>query len=364
MQSRIERLTAALGQYGLDAVAVVPGGNMRYLTGLDLHGGMRIMLAVFPATGEPAFVLPALEEPRARAVVPFPMRYYSWTDAEGPARALAACARDLGLAGGRLGVEHVAMRVFELRGIEAAATGAQIADATDLFAALRMTKGPDELAAMRKAVAIVEDALRAAIAQVRVGMTELALAELWEQGMRQAGSAPSFGSIIASGPNAANPHHSNTARAFEAGDLVIMDGGALVDGYASDITRTIAIGEPAPELRQIYDLVLAANGAGRAAVRPGATPETIDQAARGVIAAGGYGPQFLHRTGHGLGLEIHEPPYLLEGNQTPLAVGTTFTVEPGIYIAGLGGVRIEDDMVVTADGGESLTTFTRELIII
>ncbi|MBC8161675.1 MAG: aminopeptidase P family protein [Roseiflexaceae bacterium] len=362
--NRHERLISELARHGLDAVAVVAGGTMRYLTGLDLHGGMRIMVAVFPASGEPAFVLPALEEPRARAIIPLPMRYYPWTDAEGPTAALAACARDLGLAGARLGIEYTSMRVFELRGIEAAAPSVEITDATPVFAALRMAKSADELASMRAAVQIVEGSLRAAIAQVRVGMTEIELGEIWDAAMRAAGSAPSFSTIIASGPNAANPHHTNSSRQLQQGDLVIMDGGAIYEGYASDITRTIALGEIVPELRSIYELTLAANKAGRAAVHPGVAPEQIDRAARGVISAGGYGPRFLHRTGHGLGIEIHEPPYIIEGNREPLTIGTTFTIEPGIYLDGLGGVRIEDDIVVTEQGGESLTTFERELIVI
>jgi Xaa-Pro dipeptidase len=195
-------------------------------------------------------------------------------------------------------------------------------------------------------------------------MTERQLAEIWEREMRTAGGAPSFSTIIASGPHAANPHHSNSERTFQPGDLIVMDGGALCEGYASDITRTIALGEPSPELRRVYDLVLAANVAGRAACRPGASGAAIDQAARAVIEAGGYGPHFLHRTGHGLGLEIHEPPYIVAGSNDPLEPGTTFTIEPGIYVASLGGVRIEDDVVITADGAESLTTFERELIIV
>src|SRR5262249_32629608 len=203
---------------------------------------------------------------------------------------------------------------------------------------------------MRTAVRVVEAALRAAIAQVRVGMTERELADTWEREMRLAGGAPAFTTIIASGPNAAHPHHSNGDRAFQPGDLIVMDGGALCDAYASDITRTIALGEPGTEARRIYELVLAANAAARAACHPGATGEAIDRAARAVIEAGGYGSQFLHRTGHGLGLEIHEPPYIVGGGRDPLAAGTTFTIEPGVYVAGLSGVRIEDNVVITADG--------------
>jgi Xaa-Pro dipeptidase len=348
----------------LFALALVPGANLRYLSGLQIHMNERLTVAFFLADGQSAMVLPALEAPRAEAQARVPLRFYPWDDAEGPYGALQRCATDVGLAGRRVGVEYTAMRVLELRGLEEAAPRLRAEDATPILAGLRMVKDADELAAMREAVRIVETALRAAIAQIRVGMTERQLADIWEREMHAAGGAPSFGSIVASGPNGANPHHSNTDRAFQPGDLIVMDGGALCDGYASDITRTVALGEPTPEARTIYELVLAANAAGRTFARPEATGEQIDQAARAVIARGGYGAQFLHRTGHGLGLEIHEPPYIVGGSQEPLEPGTTFTVEPGVYVAGLGGVRIEDDVVITTEGAESLTTFERDLIIV
>jgi Xaa-Pro dipeptidase len=359
----LTRLRDTAAAHGLAAVAVVPGANLRYLAGLDMHMNERLTVAFFLAAGQTAIVLPALEAPRAQAQAHVPIRFYTWDDAAGPYDALRRCAADLHLDGARVGVEYTAMRVLELRGIERAAE-AQAEDATDILASLRMVKDAAELAAMREAARIVEAGLRAAIGQVRVGMTERELADIWERQMRAAGGGPSFGSIVAGGPNAANPHHSNSDRAFQMGDLIVLDGGALCDGYASDITRTIALGEPGEEARRIYDLVLAANTAGRAACHPGASGEAIDRAARAVIEAGGYGPQFLHRTGHGLGLEVHEPPYIVAGSRAPLAPGTTFTVEPGIYVAGRYGVRIEDDLVITADGAESLTTFERELIIV
>jgi Xaa-Pro dipeptidase len=363
MADRVARLRDAAAANGLAALAVVPGPNLRYLAGLDLHMNERLAVAFFPAAGQPAMVLPALEAPRAQAQARGPMRFYTWDDATGPYDALRRCAADLRLDGARVAVEYTAMRVLELRGLEQVAE-VQAEDATDILASLRMVKSAGELAAMREAARIVEAALRVAIGQVRAGMTERELADIWEREMRVAGGAPSFGSIVAGGPHGANPHHSNGDRAFQSGDLIVMDGGALYAGYASDITRTIAVGEPDPEARRVYDLVMAANAAGRAACRPGASGDAIDRAARMVIEAGGYGPQFLHRTGHGLGLEIHEPPYIVAGSHAPLAPGTTFTVEPGIYVAGSYGVRIEDDMVITADGAESLTTFERELIIV
>jgi Xaa-Pro aminopeptidase len=361
---RLARLQAAMRAAGVDAVALVPGANLRYLAGLDMHTSERLSVAFFPAAGQPGMVLPALETPRARAQAPFAISFYPWDDAAGPSDALARCATELGLDGRRLGVEYTAMRVLELRGIEQAAPSVQAIDATPMIAELRMVKDADELAAMRAAVRIVEEALRAAIAQIRAGMTERELAAVWEREMRARGAEPSFTTIVASGPNSANPHHSNGDRAFQPGDLIIMDGGVWHDGYASDITRTVALGEPAPEARKIYDLVLAANAAGRRYARPEATGEEIDGATRKVIADGGYGQYFIHRTGHGLGLEIHEPPYIVAGSQEPLAPGTTFTIEPGVYVEGLCGVRIEDNVVITAEGAESLTSFERELIVI
>jgi Xaa-Pro aminopeptidase len=197
---------------------------------------------------------------------------------------------------------------------------------------------------------------------MHIGITELEVAEIWLAAIRASGHAPSFDLAVGSGPNGANPHHTNGTRQLQSGDLVVLDGGVFVDGYASDITRTIAVGQPNAEAVRIYELVREANAAGRAACTAGTTGEAIDQAARAIIEAGGYGPQFIHRTGHGLGIEIHEPPFIVGGSHEPLRPGTTFTVEPGIYLPGVVGVRIEDDMVITEDGAESLTSFPRELL--
>jgi Xaa-Pro dipeptidase len=364
MVERLATLQSAMRPAGIDVLAVAPGANMRYLAGLEIHMNERIAVAFFPADGQPAMVLPTLETPRAKAQARFPITFYSWDDADGPAGALSRCVAELGLAGRRIGVEYTAMRVLELRAIEAAAPGAQVLDATPMIAELRMVKDAQELAAMRRAVAVVEAALGAAVAQIHAGMTERELATVWEREMRVRGGEPSFGTIIASGPNAANPHHSNSDRPFQPGDFIIMDGGVWNDGYASDITRTIALGQPNEQARAIYELVQAANAAGRLYARPEATGEEIDQAARKVIADGGFGQYFIHRTGHGLGLEIHEPPYIVAGSLEPLVPGTTFTIEPGVYVEGVCGVRIEDDVVITSDGAESLTSFERNLIIV
>jgi Xaa-Pro dipeptidase len=170
----------------------------------------------------------------------------------------------------------------------------------------------------------------------------------------------SFDPIVSGGPNSANPHASPTDRPVRVGEFLLFDWGVYVDGYASDITRTFPVGEMESEMRRIYDLVQEANAAGRAAVKPGATCGEVDAAARRVIELGGYGEYFTHRTGHGLGLQVHEAPFIVAGNERVLEPGMTFTIEPGIYLPGRGGVRIEDDVVVTEEGGESLSTFSRD----
>ncbi len=374
-RERLEKLINTLRQRGIDALVIVPGANLRYLTGLTSHMSERLTLAIFPTDGRPpAVVLPAMDAAAARAITgatlgsTMPVHFAAWSDEEGPEQALEQALTALFPPGDNpplLAVEYIGMRVMELRALESILPGLEATDATPLLASLRMSKDRAELAAMEEAVRMIETALHQTIRQIRPGMTELQLASIWRKEIMSTGAeGESFACIVASGPNSANPHHSNSPRALQAGDLIILDGGAVHAGYASDITRTVALGEPGPTARCIYELVLAANSAGRAAVRAGATGEQIDRAARQVIIDGGYGASFLHRTGHGLGLECHELPDIVAGSTQPLAIGTTFTIEPGIYVEGLGGVRIEDDVIITADGCHTLTTFERELLIL
>jgi Xaa-Pro aminopeptidase len=257
------------------------------------------------------------------------------------------------------------MRVFELRAIEAALPAATIVNADPLISQLRMHKTADELDAMQRAIIVAETSLAQAIAAIRPGMNELQVAELWDNAIRAAGSVPSFDLAVGAGPNGASPHHTNGTRPLQAGDLVVIDGGAIVDGYVSDITRTIAVGTPSPRAKLVCDTVLAANAAGRAAAAlPGATGDSVDRAARAVIVAAGFGDAFIHRTGHGLGIDIHEPPFMVGGDMNLINPGMTFTVEPGIYLPGEFGVRIEDMLVRTADSATTMTSFPRELQII
>ena len=363
--SRLARLRTYMTAHHIDVAVFVPGSNLRYLSGIGFSTKLRLACLIVPLEGTPAIVLPTMEAPRAQSQAQFPLTVYGWDDDAGPAHAVATAFATLGIRGGTIAVEHVVMRVFELRAIEAALPAATIVNADPLIAQLRMHKTADELAAMQRAITVAETSLAQAIAAIRPGMNELQVAELWEKAIRAAGSVPSFDLAVGAGPNGASPHHTNGTRLLQAGDLVVIDGGAIVDGYVSDITRTIAVGTPSPRAKLVYDTVLAANVAGRAAAAlPGATGDSVDRAARAVIVAAGFGDAFIHRTGHGLGIDIHEPPFMVGGDMNQINPGMTFTVEPGIYLPGEFGVRIEDMLVRTADGATTMTSFPRELQIV
>ncbi len=369
--ARLQRLRAAMAQAKFDCVAAIAGPNLYYLTGLSFHLSERPTTGFFPLTGDPVIVAGNLEQSKVVGGAPYPVRGCYYNDAAGPVLAYREGAQTLRLkarSGGvaRLGVESRRMRVMELRLIEDAFLNPRIDAAEGIFATLRMTKDEQELSLMRRAVEIAEQAVQATIKTIRIGQTEREIAaELVVQTLR-AGSDTElpFAPIVASGPNSALPHAAVTDRALQSGDLLTLDWGAAHGGYFSDLTRTYAIGHLDPELKVIYDLVRAANEAALAASRPGLSAAEVDAAARRVITAGGYGEYFVHRVGHGLGLEGHEDPSMHGQNETPLEPGMTYTIEPGIYLPGQGGVRIEDNVVVTATGAESLGHLTHDLQIL
>ncbi len=363
---RIQRLVELMVERSVDCVAVMPGANLRYLTDVSFHLSERPTLAFFSVQTKPAVVVPSFEAARlTSSSTHIDWQIFPWSDGEGPVAAFAAAAKTLGLAGKTLAIEESVMRVRELRLIETSAPNVRFADAEPLLTSLRIHKDGTEIAKMRQAVAITESALEAVLADVRVGMSERMIANKLEQELRQKGAEGlAFDPAVASGPNSAVPHGAPGDRALSTGDLLLFDFGVTIGGYASDITRTVAIGDVDDELRRAYDAVKRANEAGRAAARPGIEIQEVDRAARKVIVDAGYGQYFTHRTGHGLGLDIHEPPFVCEGDKTILEPGMTFTVEPGIYLSGKGGVRIEDDLVITPSGNESLTTFDRELKVL
>ncbi len=363
-ERRVNRLQEEAEQKGLDCVALVPGPNLYYLTGLEFHLSERPVVALFPVDGPPAIVLPLLESPKLEKVT-LPLAAYTYSDEEGPALAFHQACAALELAEARLGVEGLQMRLMEARYLERYAPDCQLVPSDEVMGALRLYKDEAELERMREAAAVIETALQALLDQLEEGMTEReAAALLMVETLQAGGDGIAFSPVVVAGPNAANPHAAPSNRPIRAGETIVIDCGALVGGYVSDITRTVALGHLSDEMLAVYKVVQQANAAGRAAVRPGVAAEDVDRAARAVIEATGYGVYFTHRTGHGLGLEVHEPPYIVGGNREMLQSGMTFTVEPGVYLPGQGGVRVEDDVVVTAAGGESLTTFPRELQIL
>lgn len=364
--TRLAALRSAATDAELDAIAVVPGPNLVHFTGLHFHLSERITMLLVPVDGVPHFVVPALERTKAEGL-PFDAVLHPWTDEDGPAAALADAAAALALAEKLLGVEGRRLRFLELDGLSRTGHGPAMVDADPVFASLRMRKSADELDSMRHAVAIAEGAFEAIMPMIRAGVTEgeIASALFVELINRGSGALP-FMPIVATGTNGANPHAAPGTTRLAAGDIVTIDWGATYQGYASDITRCVAVAGAPPdaELLRAYEAVREANAAGRAAARPGATGQDVDRATRAVIQAAGFGEYFIHRTGHGLGLETHEEPDMKEGSLVALAPGMTFTVEPGVYIPGLGGMRIEDDVVITEDGAESLTTLSRELVTV
>jgi Xaa-Pro dipeptidase len=362
---RVRKLQEQMAAKGIDTVALVPGPNMVYFAKIHAHVSERPIVLLLPAAGDPAVIIPTLEAMKAKAAGIVDNRIFDWNDDEGFACAFEAASAALNLPGSTLGVEALHMRVLESQQLQETVPGLTITGAEAMISALRMIKDDEEIATMDRAVAVAEEAMDMLLPQLRAGMSEKQIAAMLRQALLDSGADDvSFGPIVASGPNSAIPHAVPTERVVQEGELLLFDWGALVDGYASDITRTFAVGEIDAELRNIYELVRQANEAGKTAAAPGIAARDVDRAARTVIDAAGYGPQFFHRTGHGLGLEVHEEPNILESNGQPLQAGNVFTVEPGIYLAGRGGVRIEDDVLVTADGYRSLTTFPRELRVI
>ncbi len=363
-EARYDKLYALMRRAGLDLLALIPGPNHRYLTGAA-HYVLERPIVTFYAPGRgPIAVIPELEIPLFKRH-PDPAELIAYTDAEGYEGAFRSALDRIGARGKTIGVEGLFMRFFEGEIIRQAEPSAAVIDATEPLAELRMHKDADEVAALRRAIEISERALGATFDAVAVGMSEIEAAAILEDRIRAlGGDGLSFGTILHAGGNTALPHSGPLDYRIQHGDPLIVDFGATYNGYCADITRTVFVGDASEEQREFYAVAQAANEAGRRAARPGATCESVDIAARQVFIDAGYEHLIRHRTGHGLGLEAHEAPYIVMGNQRILAPGMVFTVEPGIYRMGAIGVRIEDNMLITAEGAESLTTFARDLLII
>ena len=345
----------------VDLVALVPGANMVYHTGLEFHLSERPILAFYGGDGQLSFIIPELEVSKVTNRADLDAQIFSWTDEEGYVKAFEEAVSKLNLDSLVLGVDGMTMRVFEVMALTDAGV-TQIKDVGEKLLDIRAIKAQEEIDAMQEAVNISEQALHKLMSQVKVGMTEAEIGSELSRILSDLGSeGEAFHPLVQTGPNSAVPHGNTTDRVLNEGEFLLIDFGGKKQGYPADITRTFCFGEPSDELQKIFDTVVAANEAAIKVAKAGVTCGDVDKAARDVIEAAGYGEYFIHRTGHGLGLEGHELPQIASGVDDKLEVGMVFTVEPGIYVPDLGGVRIEDDVVVLENGVKILTSYPKTL---
>jgi Xaa-Pro aminopeptidase len=363
---RVHAARAVADELGVDVVVVTPGSDLRYLCGYAAHAMERLTALAVPRRGEPLLVVPRLEAPMVDAspAGALGLELLAWDETDDPFALLAeAVTARLGSAPVRIAVGNRTWAEHAL-GVQRALPGSTLELAAPVIDRLRMVKTPAEVEELALAGAAI-DRVHARMGEwLRVGRTEAEVgADVGAAILAEGHVAVDF-TIIGSGPNGASPHHELSDRVVRAGDLVVVDiGGETATGYRSDCTRTYVVGGSAPaEVAEWYAVLQEAQEAATAAVRPGVTGEQIDAVARQVITDAGWGEHFIHRTGHGIGLDTHEAPYIVEGNDLPLEPGMAFSIEPGIYLAGRCGARIEDIVVCTDDGVQNLNGGTRELV--
>ena len=355
--ARVRRLQAEMAEAGVDVTLLSIGADLPYFIGYEASPSERLTVLVIPARGGPVLYVPQLEAPR---VEPGGFELRAWGELDDP----VALAAGVVPHPRRVAVGDHMWSVFLTR-FQRTWTAASWLPASELTWILRLRKDPEEVELLRSAAHGVDRVMgRLATDVAFAGRTERQIAwDLADLTMTEGHDQPAF-TIVASGPNGASPHHHPGDRTVEDGDLVVCDFGGRIGGYFSDSTRTFVVGDATAEQREVHDVVAAATEAGRASVAPGVECREVDRAARAVIDDAGYGEFFVHRTGHGIGLEVHEHPYIVEGNTTALEPGMTFSVEPGIYLPGRHGVRIEDIVVCTEDGIETLNRSSRGLVAV
>lgn len=357
--SRLEDAQAHVRAAGLDALLLTPGADLRYITGYDAKQLERLTCLVIPGGNQPVLVVPKLELPAAQAspASGLGLEMIAWEETDDPYELIARQLGHVAIVG--LADQMWALMVLKLRD---AMPGTSQVLASSALRDLRTRKTPAEVGALREAGAAIDRVHARVPGLLKAGRTERQVGVLIAEAILAEGHSQVDFVIVGSGPNAASPHHEVSDRVLEPGDVVVVDiGGAMPSGYRSDCTRTYAIGEPPAEFTAYYQVLKDAQEAACAAVRPGVPAEMIDAAAREPITRAGYGEAFIHRTGHGIGLESHEDPYIVAGNTEPIAPGMAFSIEPGIY-PGPHGARIEDIVVCTEDGCERLNQAPRELI--
>jgi Xaa-Pro aminopeptidase len=360
-RTRMARAAAQAGDAGLDGVLVTPGPDLIYFAGyMPIAITERITMLVIRTDREPAMIVPVLERAEAEvASSAGAVTLSDWADGSDPYDATAALLDPRG----RYAISDAAWAMHVL-GLQAKLPDSAYVSMTSALPMLRAIKDADELERLAAAGAAA-DASFEEIVQVRfAGRRESEIGADLAGFLRKHGHSQVDFTVVGSGPNGANPHHELGERVIEEGDMVVLDFGGIKDGYGSDTTRTVHVGEPTSEERDVYEIVRRAQQAGFEAVRPGVACQEIDRAARKVIADAGYGDYFIHRVGHGIGLTTHEPPYMVEGETHPIEPGMCFSIEPGIYLPGRFGVRIEDIVYATADGGRRLNNTSREMRVV
>ena len=358
-ERRTRRAQSRLADAGADALVCAPSRDCQYLSGVDGEQSDRLQLLIVPAEGDPTFVVPELDASPVRAAT-WVDDVRTWSDADGPTPALDPVLDALAPSTVLVSDRTWAQFVLDLQD---RLPDSEFGLASDVLEPLRLRKDEREREALRTAAEVADATMRdvRALGADAVGMTERSLAAFVEERLAaNGGTGVAFDTIVAAGPNGADPHHASGGREIRAGDPVVLDFGTRVDGYPSDQTRTLVFdGEPAEAYAEVHEVVREAQAAGVEAVEPGVPASAVDRAAREVIEAAGYGDAFVHRTGHGVGLDVHEEPYLVAGNDRPLEPGMVCSVEPGIYLDGRFGCRIEDLVVVTGDGCERLNRTDR-----
>jgi Xaa-Pro dipeptidase len=357
--SRQENARQHMQSSGVDSILLMEGTSLGYFTGIHWWGGERLFAMILPVKGAPFYVCPSFEEGRAREQIAAtsnePADVRTWHEDENPYELVAQGFRDRGISTGTIGMEETVRFVF-VDGISKAAPQVKIASATPVTSGCRMIKGTHEIELMRLAAKVTLAAYEAAYRALHDGMTQPEFENLIESAHTQLGF--SGGADVQVGEHSSFPHGSIAPQVIREGSIVLIDGGCKVEGYNSDISRTFVLGRSSDKMNKVFDIVHAAQSAALKTARPGVQCQAVDAAARKIITDAGYGPDykfFTHRVGHGMGMDGHEWPYLVRGNSLPLAPNMTFSDEPGIYIRGEFGVRLEDDMHITEDGAELFT---------
>ena len=358
---RLRRAAETAGRAGLDGLLVTPGPDLLYLTGYaPVAITERITMLVVPADGEPRLLVPKLERPDAEAApAGSNLGIVDWTDGSDPyAAAASLLGRD-----GRYAISDSAW-AMHLLGLQDHVPGASYVSMTTALPMLRAIKDADEIERLAAAGAAADLAYEEIVKLQFAGRSENDVGAELARLLRRFGHSQVDFTVVGSGPNGANPHHEIGPRIIEEGDMVVLDFGGLKDGYGSDTTRTVHVGEPTAKEREVHGVVRRAQQAAFEAVRPGVECQEIDRVARAVITEAGYGEYFIHRVGHGIGLTTHEPPYMVEGETQILEPGMCFSIEPGIYLPGQFGVRIEDIVTVVPDGGRRLNQTPHRMQIV